>query len=336
MLNKFLKSEFFEKKFVYLRKKSIYFDNKYRHVHGVGKAFEDEKLKEKAKRVIKVLQETCTTPYEKNSDTKKIWIYWDSPIEDAPEVVKLSYLSWKELNPDYEVVLLNDENIKCKLGFDFNSIFDMCRIRLTKANKSDLLRTYLLSRFGGVWVDATTFCIRPLHIWLPSIKDKTDFFMFRQQEIKSRPFEVWFMYSKKGSPVIIKAFSLYLAFLLKERDFTIFVSNSKKMMRKLGFEKNHPHKIYAKSVYDAEKYGFMPYFTLAYFLNESVNSLLSNLEQDAFFELPNKFCNNQDSIDCYLDSYVAKLTYKDAYQESGLYLERKKFLLSRVLVNTQI
>lgn len=336
MLRKFFRSNFFEKKFINLRRKSSFIDKKYRLAHGVGKAFESEELKKKSENAIRLLKEACITSYEGSDNAKIIWMYWDSHIEDAPEVVQLSYISWKKLNPDYKVVLLNDENIERKLGFEFNAVFDLCKIRLTKANKSDLLRTYLLTKFGGIWADATSFCIKPLKQWLPNIKDQTDFFMFRQKEVKSRPLEVWFMYAEKGSPVIAKTFFLYLDFLLKDRDVTIFVSNSKKMMRKLGFEKSYPYRIYAESVYDAERYGFMPYFALAYFLNESMNTSLDDFEQEKFFRLPNKFCNNQDPIDCFLNSYVSKQTYKNGYPTSDLYLERKELLVSNILVKTEI
>nr|WP_269816217.1 capsular polysaccharide synthesis protein [Halomonas sp. G15] len=261
-------------------------------------------------------------------DANVIWIYWDSELAVAPEVVRLSYASWKKLNPDYEVIYLNDKNIEGKLGFDFNAIFDMCNVRLTKANKADLLRVYLLTSFGGIWADATTFCLKSLSSWLPSIKRQTDFFMFRQEVVKSRPLEVWFIYAKKRSPVISEAFRLYLEHLIKNRKNTIYVSNSRKMMRKLGYEKTHPNRMYAKVVYDAERFGFMPYFTLSYLLNESMSMHLSSCEEKVFFKLPNFFCNNMDSMDVFLNSYVSKQTYKGEYQKSDLYLERKKYLTS--------
>lgn len=324
MFLNFLKSDFFEKKFFRARRVFGILERKYRFAHDIGKGFENKELETKSKNSINFLKDACSTCYDKDSDEKIIWFYWDSDIANAPEVVRLSYMSWEDLNPDYKVVFLNDENIEEELGFDFNSTFSLCNIRLTKANKADLLRLYLLTRFGGVWADATTFCLKPLSTWLPEIKCQVDFFMFRQEEVKSRPLEVWFIYGRKGSLVISKTFSLYLEYLLKDRKSAIYVSNSKKMMGKLGYEKTYPNKIYAKSVCDAEKYGFMPYFTLAYFLNENMRGLLSDFEREIFFNLPNCFCNNKDSIDVFLNSYVSKQTYKGEYQKSELYLERKK------------
>ena len=336
MINKFVKSDLFEKKFFYLRKNSCYIDKKYRAAHGVGEGFENNKLKKRSEISIKILKELYLAGDEKSCDNKIIWFYWDSSLDDAPEVVRLSYLSWKKLNPSYKVVFLNDGNIETKLGFDFNAVFYLCSIRLTKANKSDLLRTYLLTKFGGVWADATTLCLKPLDAWIPRVKSKFDFFMFRQDEVKSRPFGVWFIYAEKGSAVIAQTFFLYLEFLLRDRKTAIYVSNSKKKMRKLGFEKLYPYKIYAKSVYEAEEHGFMPYFTLAYFFNESIDRLLSDFDKESLLSLPNNFCNNKDSVDCYLNSFVSKQTYKGDYQKSDLYLERREILISRFLKDERI
>ncbi|MFZ6044072.1 capsular polysaccharide synthesis protein, partial [Vibrio natriegens] len=54
--------------------------------------------------------------------SKTVWMFWDSGLENAPEVVKLSYRTWVNLNPDYTVVLLDNQNIQDYLGFDFSAI----------------------------------------------------------------------------------------------------------------------------------------------------------------------------------------------------------------------
>ena len=45
------------------------------------------------------------------------------------------------------------------------------------AAESDLLRLYLLNKYGGVWVDSTNLCRRPLDDWLPSAA-RQGFFAF--------------------------------------------------------------------------------------------------------------------------------------------------------------
>lgn len=333
VLKIFFGSEFFEKKFYYARKKIGFLNKQYKNYHQLAKGFEDESLREKSLASLKIIKDATACQHDQMNKRKKIWMYWNSSLEESPEVVKLSYRSWKDLNPDYELVFLNDKLLMSKLGFDFNAVFDLCNIRLTLANKADLLRLYLLSKYGGVWVDATTFCIKPLEEWLPNIASENNFFAFRQSKVKSRPIEVWFMYADKGAPIIKNTLYLFLEYLTYERKVSIYVSNSKKKMRKLGVEKNHPCMIYAKEVYEAESFGFMPYFSLAYFLNESMNELLSDSEVKRFFDLPNFFANNDDEYDVFINSYVSKQTYKNEYQDSNTYIERKNLLCSFLKVD---
>ena len=46
------------------------------------------------------------------------------------------------------------------------------------AAESDLLRLYLLNKYGGVWVDSTNLCRRPLNDWLPSAASQGFFAFF--------------------------------------------------------------------------------------------------------------------------------------------------------------
>lgn len=330
----FFASPFFEKKCFFARKRSDYLEKKYRHAHGIAKGLDNLELGDQAHHALRHIREALLTPYSPEENTKIIWMYWNTPLADAPEVVRLGYQSWKSFNPGYKVVLLNDQTLEDQLGFNFNTVFDISNIRLTLANRADLLRIYLLSQYGGIWVDATSFCLRPIESWLPSISQKCDFFAFRQQDVRSRPIEVWFMHAIKGSPIIKNTLQLFINYLVCKRNKAVHVSNSKKKMRQLGIEKNHPERLYADTIYAAEKHGFMPYFSLSYFLNESMKELLSNEEIEHFFNLPNFFSNNHDGIETFLGSYVSKQTYKSDYQNSAVYEQRKEALFS-ILPNIQ-
>jgi hypothetical protein len=47
--------------------------------------------------------------------------------------------------------------------------FDLTKRNVAVASLSDDLRILVLHEFGGVWVDATLFCNRPLDEWLPGV-----------------------------------------------------------------------------------------------------------------------------------------------------------------------
>jgi len=100
---------------------------------------------------------------EKSDIPPTIWMYWDQGLEAAPEVVKICAESWKALNPEYELIVLDHDSINLHVNVD--SLFPDWR-SLSIQQSSDLLRLLLLAQRGGVWVDATLFCLRPLHEWL--------------------------------------------------------------------------------------------------------------------------------------------------------------------------
>lgn len=99
-----------------------------------------------------------------NDDIPRIiWFFWDSGLETAPTIVRICFTSWVQQNPDYSVFLVTGESVEyveCMSNFRQSE-----QIPIQK--RSNLLRLHLLNKHGGVWVDATLFCRRPLSEWLP-------------------------------------------------------------------------------------------------------------------------------------------------------------------------
>lgn len=93
-----------------------------------------------------------------NNLPKKIWFLWLQGLDNAPLVVKKCYESWIKHNPDWELILLDEQSI----GEYIPAFTD----GVTKQALSDILRINLLAKHGGIWVDATCFCMKPLDDWL--------------------------------------------------------------------------------------------------------------------------------------------------------------------------
>lgn len=80
-------------------------------------------------------------------------------------------------------------------------------------HKSDIIRVSLLYKFGGIWVDASVYCYRPLLDWIDH--DHTDFVSFlrygpdhnNKQNI-SPWITSWFMVGRTNSYVIDKIYSV--------------------------------------------------------------------------------------------------------------------------------
>jgi hypothetical protein len=137
---------------------------------------------------------------------KRIWILWFQGDEGMPWLVQRCYESWVECNPSWEVILLSDANLNQYVDLDYSSLS-----YLGKAPLSDLIRFELLAKYGGVWVDATCLCMRPLENWLPGYF-KSGFFAFARPG-RDRPIASWFIASSPNNPLIVKWFSEMHAYL---------------------------------------------------------------------------------------------------------------------------
>ena len=132
---------------------------------------------------------------------KNIYILWFQGFNKAPEIVKECIHSWKHYNPDWNIILLDDNNLSEYIQLD-NYITDIYKKSIEKCHLSDIIRCLLLTLYGGLWVDATTFCNRPLNDWLPNyIKD--GFFAF-DKPVPDRLISNWFLYSEINNYIIDK------------------------------------------------------------------------------------------------------------------------------------
>jgi len=123
---------------------------------------------------------------------KKIWMLWFQGLDNAPHVVKECYASWKNLNPDWQVIFLDDTNLH-----EYVDMEDISKGGgvLQKQTLADIIRINLLAKYGGVWVDATCYCCRPLDDWLEEHAG-SGFFAF-DAPAKSRMMGNWFMASSR-------------------------------------------------------------------------------------------------------------------------------------------
>ncbi len=94
---------------------------------------------------------------------RKIWIYWHQGMSEAPFVVRKCIESWVKENPGWEVNFLDKDNLG---EYVVLNLREEKLVNLPLPHQSDLVRLQLLSKYGGVWADATTLCMRPLDDWI--------------------------------------------------------------------------------------------------------------------------------------------------------------------------
>jgi hypothetical protein len=127
-----------------------------------------------------------------NNLPKKIWFLWLQGLDEAPLVVKKCHESWIRHNPDWEFIFLDENNI--------NEYVDLETYNTTKPAFSDILRINLLAKYGGVWVDATCFCMKPLDDWLYD-QMQSGFFAF-ERPVLTRMIGSWFLAGDKYNYII--------------------------------------------------------------------------------------------------------------------------------------
>lgn len=124
---------------------------------------------------------------------RTIWILWLQGEDNAPYLVKKCISSWGKQNPDWDVVILSEINLPDYINIQLPENLEI-------AHQSDLIRLELLAKFGGVWADATTFCMQPLDDWLHKYFN-SGFFMFSNPKSK-RGVSNWFIAAEKSNYII--------------------------------------------------------------------------------------------------------------------------------------
>lgn len=124
-----------------------------------------------------------------------IWILWFDGWEKAPELHQRCLESWRLFNPSWEVRAISRQDLPALLG-DFLPRYERLRAAMNPLEKfggfwippaaeSDLLRLALLVYYGGVWVDSTMLCRRPLESWLPQ-RAASGFFAFSPESVSEK------------------------------------------------------------------------------------------------------------------------------------------------------
>ena len=137
---------------------------------------------------------------------KIIWFLWFQGLDNAPYVVRKCHESWVTKNPGWQVVTLDDTTVPTVASRDY---YAGSLATITRQHRADLLRLDLLAHHGGVWADATTFCVQPLDSWLPPDL-VSGFFAFHRPR-PERIISNWFLAAEPGNPVVSKLLEAMLA-----------------------------------------------------------------------------------------------------------------------------
>lgn len=122
----------------------------------------------------------------------RVFVYWGQGFDNAPDMVKLCHSELLRWHPNGEVVALTDENLAdwVELPADLRE-----KLGENRTAFSDILRLELLSKHGGIWVDATCYVTENLVDHFQELTSESGFFAFGN----GRLFSSWFMASTPDS-----------------------------------------------------------------------------------------------------------------------------------------
>lgn len=144
---------------------------------------------------------------------KKIWTYWHDT--NLPEIIQKFIENWKYHNPDYSIIILNNDNYKEYIvNCDITNIYNYPAARFY-ARIADFMRIHVINQHGGIWLDASTILHESLDWVLEKYnKSKYEFIGYNIVSKETMPqypaIENWFLAAPKGSKFIQKWLERFL------------------------------------------------------------------------------------------------------------------------------
>lgn len=145
-------------------------------------------------------------------EVPNVYVFWNSNIETAPEIIQWCY---NELS-QYGIENLQLIDASSLNQYDLLELHSLNKPK-SWAHKTDLVRTELLFKYGGLWIDADTWSRRDLTDYFDLlIQTKKSFFAFSDNGFYN--IRNGFMVARRGNYLLAKLLST-LKLLWKDKPF---------------------------------------------------------------------------------------------------------------------
>lgn len=159
-----------------------------------------------------------------NKENKNLWLFWEQGENNiTDEYTKMCINGWRLLNPDWNIRLLNKE-LSLKYVPELEEF-----MWLSVQTRSDLLRTLLLIKYGGVWADASTLPLKPLTNNIENMDNGAGIFFYRYNPPSrgNHYISSWFIISmKKNNYLLKKLCKNFIKNLREKRELLTYYYNS--------------------------------------------------------------------------------------------------------------
>lgn len=147
--------------------------------HAIEMHYREVVLEYLTKYYSPIIEEYKKKPHEVPQPISRdnvIWVCWFQGEENMPPLVKQCYKLLLQNSNGHEVILLTSENIRKFVEIPKDIYEKVGSGKMLLAHFSDILRMCLLSKYGGLWVDATYWITKPIDI------DGCPFYTLKQED----------------------------------------------------------------------------------------------------------------------------------------------------------
>jgi hypothetical protein len=160
-----------------------------------------------------------------NEAELNIFQYWHQGFDRAPELIKACLRSVENSSGEYNYILLDENTLVSYLELPKHVYKALESGRISLAGFSDIVRSGLLSKYGGVWIDATCLITDPSFI---KLIEKEQFFAFQSStaifknnslDTGNHEFSSWFLRARKHSATMLFVYESLCSQILNSDSF---------------------------------------------------------------------------------------------------------------------
>ena len=153
----------------------------------------------------------------------RIWVCWLQGEENAPELVKRCIRSVRDHAGGREVVVVTNENLPSWVDIPPYITDKLKKRKMQFATYSDYIRLALLTKYGGVWIDATVLMTAPI----PEKLLEQPLFCFKKSYLSPSCIVAssWFIIAQPGQLILQQVKYLFECYWKKEsklRNYYLF------------------------------------------------------------------------------------------------------------------
>lgn len=143
-----------------------------------------------------------------------VWFCWFQGVDNAPEIVKACFTSIIKYTQNYNLHVINKDNYSNYTSIPDYVIQKWERGIISNAHFADIIRTNILVRHGGLWIDSTVLLTGEI----PEYVFSKPFFAFEMMERSDNTLSKnsWFIYSSANNRVLKSIQDLLFEYWKKE------------------------------------------------------------------------------------------------------------------------